>query len=632
MPTTINADNGVVSGSAGLKTTADSSGVLALQSSGTTGLTLNTSLALGVGSSPSFGTSGQVLTSAGTGAAPTWSTVTVSGSGGTTASGSVTLTSSSAGAQYITPTTFGQSVTLPDATTMTKAAVLFVITNNSAYDLKIKDASGALEGFIPANKTVTVGLADNSTSAGTWILQGATQLGVGAQTNIAYAQSGLSLQTVNLDTDQDFYFIFGVDAYGIVYNKATNTWGSLTLIRGSSSASQGVAIKTTTDQVFVATSIANTVSCQGVVLSISGTTITVGTAVTTTALTGNASFNAATNPQCIALIGTTSVALAASNTDIRCFSISGTTVTVGARVVPPTNYTFIRLATGSSTVAIIYTDAPSIPAWGIAGLTISGTTGSLSGHETFSVGVYNFSGVYAAPLGSRFVLIALNSAASGYAVYLTRFTTGAITSVSSTLTSANIIRAVKIGTDKLIIFGPTNVSQNSCSVWMMYDNAGTPSISSQTLTYASFVGTGCSIWQSGTTQASIWVNGTGGIGVFNVDASGTTLTTAPVLSYTAKLPSSTIYLATPFAISASSQFGTPALLTGQNTLYARYTDTDTSSTGTYSYRSNGFSINPPTNTGVYTISSVNPNGTSAALVGPTTTTIAGIITVVEVAQ
>lgn len=76
MPSTINADNGVVSGSSGVKTTADTSGVLALQSNGTTGLTLNTSLALGVGSGNSTGTSGQVLTSAGSAAAPTWGTPT----------------------------------------------------------------------------------------------------------------------------------------------------------------------------------------------------------------------------------------------------------------------------------------------------------------------------------------------------------------------------------------------------------------------------------------------------------------------------------------------------------------------------------------------------------------------------
>lgn len=49
MPSTINADNGVVSGSSGVKTTADTSGVLALQSNGSTGLTLDTSLNVGVG-------------------------------------------------------------------------------------------------------------------------------------------------------------------------------------------------------------------------------------------------------------------------------------------------------------------------------------------------------------------------------------------------------------------------------------------------------------------------------------------------------------------------------------------------------------------------------------------------------
>ena len=72
MASTINADNGVVSGSAGVKTTADTSGVLALQSNGTTGITLNTSLAVGVGSSPSYGSSGEVLISGGSSAAPSW--------------------------------------------------------------------------------------------------------------------------------------------------------------------------------------------------------------------------------------------------------------------------------------------------------------------------------------------------------------------------------------------------------------------------------------------------------------------------------------------------------------------------------------------------------------------------------
>jgi hypothetical protein len=54
MAVTINADNGVSSGSAGLKQTADSSGVLALQTNGTTAFTVDTSQNVGIGTaSPS---------------------------------------------------------------------------------------------------------------------------------------------------------------------------------------------------------------------------------------------------------------------------------------------------------------------------------------------------------------------------------------------------------------------------------------------------------------------------------------------------------------------------------------------------------------------------------------------------
>ena len=53
MTTTINADNGVVSGSAGLKSSADATGVLALQTNGTTAVTVDASQNVGVGVTPS---------------------------------------------------------------------------------------------------------------------------------------------------------------------------------------------------------------------------------------------------------------------------------------------------------------------------------------------------------------------------------------------------------------------------------------------------------------------------------------------------------------------------------------------------------------------------------------------------
>lgn len=54
----------------------DTTGALSFTVDNTTlALTLNTTGALGVGTSPSFGTAGQFLTSAGSGAAPAWTTL-----------------------------------------------------------------------------------------------------------------------------------------------------------------------------------------------------------------------------------------------------------------------------------------------------------------------------------------------------------------------------------------------------------------------------------------------------------------------------------------------------------------------------------------------------------------------------
>jgi hypothetical protein len=58
-----------------LSSTGNTDGTLQLQVNGTTpSVTLNTLGAVGVGSTPAFGTAGQVLTSAGSTAAPTWTT------------------------------------------------------------------------------------------------------------------------------------------------------------------------------------------------------------------------------------------------------------------------------------------------------------------------------------------------------------------------------------------------------------------------------------------------------------------------------------------------------------------------------------------------------------------------------
>jgi len=68
-----------------LSSTGNTDGTLQLQVNGTTpSVTLNTLGAVGVGSTPNFGTAGQALVSAGSTAAPTWASVTTSPAGSNT--------------------------------------------------------------------------------------------------------------------------------------------------------------------------------------------------------------------------------------------------------------------------------------------------------------------------------------------------------------------------------------------------------------------------------------------------------------------------------------------------------------------------------------------------------------------
>jgi hypothetical protein len=63
-----------------LVSTGNTDGTLQLQVNGTTpSVTLAANGSIGVGSSPSYGTNGQLLTSSGTGSAPTWTTLSASG-------------------------------------------------------------------------------------------------------------------------------------------------------------------------------------------------------------------------------------------------------------------------------------------------------------------------------------------------------------------------------------------------------------------------------------------------------------------------------------------------------------------------------------------------------------------------
>lgn len=213
MASTINADNGVVSGSAGLKSSADSSGVLALQTNGTTALSISTgqvvtltnalpvasggtnatatptagAVAYGTGTAYAFtsaGTSGQALTSNGS-SAPTFGTLGVAGGGTglatTTAYGVIVAGTTSTGAfQQVSGTgTSGQLLTsngagaLPSWQAAPSGMVYpgagIAVSTGSAWGTSLTAPSGTIVGTTDTqtltNKRVTPRVSTTTSSA-----------------------------------------------------------------------------------------------------------------------------------------------------------------------------------------------------------------------------------------------------------------------------------------------------------------------------------------------------------------------------------------------------------------------------------------------------------------------------------
>lgn len=401
------------------------------------------------------------------------------GSGGTAASGSVVLTSASTGAQSITTTNYGQSVTLPDATTLSKGACLYTINNLGAYPLKIVNNAGSTLGFVITGNPVTIGLADNSTAAGTWSLVDAESYAPVAQlfSTTLYSSGCVIKKSVPLDSTRTFLLIGNTNLYGIIYDSSTLTWGSLTLIR-TATISVANAILSATNQVLVCSN--NTATgLEAVALTLSDTTITVGTAATATL-----SANENTGIYNLIAVGTSfllSYAVATPANQMRALTISGTTVTIGAATVLNGTFTSnkIYLAAVSSSVALV-TTCTAASTFFATPYTISGTTitvGTGATYATTSASVYRIQPISA---GARWAVVISNSAttsAIGLIISVAGTTASISTVTLATTTNTNGIEggAIIVSGSKLIFVS----SNDSGYVNILTDTSGTASAGTQ---------------------------------------------------------------------------------------------------------------------------------------------------------
>jgi hypothetical protein len=330
------------------------------------------------------GSGGFSSVTVGTGLTYTGGTLSSTGSSGgitnvVSTTGSYTLTSTPT-LLRTTPTDFGTTVKLPDATTMTVGTGKFEIQNLSNFHVRIANTSGTLLGFVESFGTVEIELASNSTAAGVWVLNNAIRLGTSALRRSNSQATGVANTTeqpvIELDSNRVFILLANSsDAiYGQVYDQSTNTWGSETLIRNVAVGSRSAAKLVTTDRILVVS--CNAASAfEAVVLSISGTTITVNTAATRTLTQGTVDtfrfFRAIPSGGFVYGWGNA----ANSVTALIAVTVSGTTPTIGADVIAFSAVQNFNVLAHTATNRIIMLHADdSIGVGGFLVASLSGTT------------------------------------------------------------------------------------------------------------------------------------------------------------------------------------------------------------------------------------------------------------------
>lgn len=355
--------------------------------------------AYGDGSNLAFtsaGTSGQVLTSAGS-SAPTWQSIPASTGGATiTSTGSnVTLTSSSNRVQRITTTAVNLSVSLPNATTLTAGGPLFIISNTGTNPFIIKNNSGTILLVLNGGQTTSLFCSSTATSDGTWSfgnnspdgstlnnILGVTSSQLDTQAAVVVAIAPLSSTTAiaaYCDTSTTYLFVVTVSG-------TTLSFGAVTTVADYVSAENRFCLVSfsSTSAALVMRGVGNGNFAVG--LSISGTTITAGSI---TAL-----YNGSNNEiDAVAMSSSTAVCVFPNTTArIQAFTISGTTITPGTEVVVTSSdqscLSVVKFDSTHGATISAYTGTNTAVVYGRP-FTLSGTTITLGTASQISNYAYN---------------------------------------------------------------------------------------------------------------------------------------------------------------------------------------------------------------------------------------------------
>lgn len=280
---------------------------------------------------------------------------------------------------------------------------------------------------------------------------------------VAAVSSNASTSGVVLDATRTLLLITDSAAlHAVVHDSTADTYGTVVLVRTATMtvANKAQAALVATDKV-LCISVNSTTGLEAVVLTISGTTVTVGTAATAT-LAGDV-VSSSWGP--LVTVGASYVIpygrVGASG--LRAVTVSGTTATIGSELALSGNTGYPAAVGIDSTKLLAHSFAAATAYW--QPVTVSGTTLTAG---TQATAVCDANAQYSPKLtafatGGRFASLYTNTATYG-AVVTVSGTTATVSTVSLTSTGAQTTRASLVTGNQLVVVtqgGQANVLTDS---------------------------------------------------------------------------------------------------------------------------------------------------------------------------